>query len=175
MDVNVHATRSDTKPTGSRLIGSADFVGIARRFTCARQGIVGRVMDGRKCLGVGDSLCYTLGMKKANSSKSRKVRETKAEYRVDVRKESSMTLMEQIQIRLSKLSPEKQREVLDFVAFLQLHSFKLSEPATDIKRGKRIKALLNQLGTMKAFSDIADPVAWQRNTRKDRQLPGRAT
>jgi len=38
MDVNVHATQSDTKPTGSRLIGFADFVGIARRF------IVGRAM-----------------------------------------------------------------------------------------------------------------------------------
>jgi len=38
MDVNVHAIH--TKPTGSRLIGFADFVGIARRF------IVGRVMGG---------------------------------------------------------------------------------------------------------------------------------
>jgi predicted nucleic acid-binding protein len=38
-------------------------------------------------------------MKKVNSSKSRKVRETKTEYRVDVRKESDMTLLEQIQNR----------------------------------------------------------------------------
>ena len=38
MDVNVHAVHA--KPTGSRLIGFADFVGIARRF------IVGRVMGG---------------------------------------------------------------------------------------------------------------------------------
>lgn len=86
-----------------------------------------------------------------------------------------MTLMEQIQNRLSKLSLDKQREVLDFVAFLQLRPYKLPEPTTDAKRGKRIKDLLTQLGTMKVFSDITDPVAWQKNTRKDRTLPGRAS
>lgn len=112
-------------------------------------------------------------MKKSNSSKSRKVQETKTEYRIDARKESGMTLLEQIQNRLSKLSPDKQRQVLDFVAFLQLHPHKLPESTTDVKRGKRIKVLLKQLGTMKVFSDISDPVTWQRSTRKDRPLPGR--
>ncbi len=32
-----------------------------------------------------------------------------------------MTLVEQIQKRLLQLTPEKQREVLDFVSFLQIH------------------------------------------------------
>ena len=86
-----------------------------------------------------------------------------------------MTLMEQIQKRLSKLSPEKQREVLDFVAFLQLRPYKLPEPTTETKRGRKIKELLNQLGAMKIFSEITDPVSWQRNIRKDRSLPGRAS
>jgi len=85
-----------------------------------------------------------------------------------------MTLLEQIQKRLLQLPPEKQREVFDFVVFLHLHSPKLSETTTDVKRGKRIKDLLTQLGKMKVFSDITDPVAWQRKTRKDRPLPGRA-
>ena len=111
-------------------------------------------------------------MKKTNTSKSRKVSDAAANYRVG--KESNMTLIKQIQKRLSELSPEKQREVLDFVAFLQLHSLKLSEPAANAKRGKRIKDLLTQLGTMKAFSEIADPIDWQRKIRKDRSLPGRA-
>ena len=84
-----------------------------------------------------------------------------------------MTLVEQIQKRLLKLSPDKQREVLDFVAFLQLRPFKLPEPTTDVKRGKRIKELLIQLTTMKVFSDITDPVDWQRKNRQDRPLPGR--
>ena len=113
-------------------------------------------------------------MKKANPSRSRKVREMKTKYRVGVRKESDMTLLEQIQERLLQLSPEKQREVLDFVAFLQLHSRQMPEPAIDAKRGKRIKALLTELARMKVFSEITDPVAWQRNSRKDRPLPGRA-
>jgi hypothetical protein len=112
-------------------------------------------------------------MKKTNSFKSRKVRDTAAKYRVD--KESGMTLMEQIQKRLSKLSPEKQREVLDFVAFLQLRPYRLPEPTTEAKRGRKIKELLNQLGKMKTFSEITDPVSWQRNIRKDRSLPGRAS
>ena len=86
-----------------------------------------------------------------------------------------MTLMEQIQKRLLKLSPEKQREVLDFVDFLQLRPYKLPEPTVEAKRGRKIKELLTQLGAMKTFSEIADPVAWQRNTRKDRSLPGRAS
>lgn len=85
-----------------------------------------------------------------------------------------MTLMEQIQKRLLKLSPEKQREVLDFVAFLQLRPSKLAEPTIEAKRGGKIKELLNRLGTMKTFSEITDPVAWQKNIRKDRPLPGRA-
>ena len=85
-----------------------------------------------------------------------------------------MTLMEQIQKRLLQLPLDKQREVLDFVSFLQLHLPKLPEPTVDVKKGKRIRDLLTQLAKTKAFSDITDPVAWQRNTRKDRTLPGRA-
>jgi hypothetical protein len=113
-------------------------------------------------------------MKKVNPSKSRKIQEVGAKYRVDVREEAGMTLLEQIQNRLSKLSPDKQREVLDFVAFLQLRSLKSPEPTVNVKQGKRIKDLLTHLGTMKVFADIADPVSWQRNVRKDRPLPGRA-
>jgi hypothetical protein len=112
-------------------------------------------------------------MKKTGSSKSRKVSDATAKYRVG--KESRMTLMEQIQKRLLKLSPEKQREVLDFVAFLQLRPHKLPEPTTETKRGRKIKELLNQLGSMKTFSEITDPVSWQRNMRKDRTLSGRAS
>lgn len=85
-----------------------------------------------------------------------------------------MSLIEQIQKNVLKLSPDKQREVLDFVAFLQLHSSKMPEPVTEAQRGERIKDAFAQLAKMKTFSDITDPVAWQRNTREDRGLPGRA-
>jgi hypothetical protein len=113
-------------------------------------------------------------MKKVNSPKSRKVREATSKYSVEVHKESDMTLMEEIQKRLLKLPPDKQREVLDFVSFLQLHSRKLPEQTKDVKRGKRIKVLLTRLAAEEVFSDITDPVDWQRKIRKDRLLPRRS-
>ena len=72
-----------------------------------------------------------------------------------------MTLIEQIQKHVLKLSPDKQSEVLDFVAFLQLRSSKPSEPVTDVKQGERIKDLLNQLAKKKTFSEFfrASPLA----------------
>lgn len=38
---------------------------------------------------------------------------------------------------------------------------------------KRIQELLKQLQEIGAYKDIKDPVAWQREIRKDRPLPGR--
>lgn len=38
---------------------------------------------------------------------------------------------------------------------------------------KEIRRLFKQLANMNAFSEIKDPVAWQREIRKDRPLPGR--
>ncbi len=36
-----------------------------------------------------------------------------------------------------------------------------------------IKKAIRNLQKIKAYSDIKDPVAWQREIRKDRPLPGR--
>ena len=36
-----------------------------------------------------------------------------------------------------------------------------------------LKKSLEKLAKMKVFADIKDPVAWQRQIRKDRPLPGR--
>jgi antitoxin (DNA-binding transcriptional repressor) of toxin-antitoxin stability system len=41
------------------------------------------------------------------------------------------------------------------------------------ERGAKAAALLEQLAQRNTFSEIVDPVAWQRETRQDRQLPGR--
>lgn len=38
---------------------------------------------------------------------------------------------------------------------------------------KRVQSLLKQLQEIGAYKDIEDPVAWQREIRKDRSLPGR--
>jgi len=46
----------------------------------------------------------------------------------------------------------------------------IPEPKQD--RG-RIQEAIRQLQEIGAYSDIEDPVAWQRKIRKDRSLPGR--
>ena len=84
-----------------------------------------------------------------------------------------MTLMEEIQLRLNRLPPEKQNEVLDFVTFLQERTHSMPPVSAELERGKRIKAALLKLAELKVFADIKDPVEWQRQIRKDRPLPGR--
>jgi hypothetical protein len=85
-----------------------------------------------------------------------------------------MTLAEQIQKYVNQLPPEKQSEVLDFIAFLNMRSSVSTATASDTERGKRIKASFQKLAKMKTFSEIADPEKWQREIRRDRSLPGRA-
>ena len=84
-----------------------------------------------------------------------------------------MTLVEQIQEQITRLPLDKQSEVLDFVIFLQerAHSIRIAPAETERKeRLRKAFATLAELGT---FADIADPVEWQRQIRKDRPLPGR--
>ena len=40
-------------------------------------------------------------------------------------------------------------------------------------RGKRMADALRELAKSNPFAEITDPVAWQREIRKDRPLPGR--
>ena len=86
-----------------------------------------------------------------------------------------MTLIEEIELRLNRLPPEKQSEVLDFVTFLQEHTHVTPPVSAQIERGKRIKAAFLKLVELKVFADIKNPVEWQRQVRKDRPLPGRST
>ena len=85
-----------------------------------------------------------------------------------------MTLLEEIQQRLSNLPLDKQSEVLDFVAFLQERAGIVQSTSTKSKRKKRIKSVLASLADMGTFAEITDPVEWQRRIRRDRPLPGRA-
>lgn len=48
-------------------------------------------------------------------------------------------------------------------------------PIPEVKQDRaRIQALFKQLQELGAYKDIKDPVAWQKEMRKDRQLPGRS-
>ncbi|MEI7844231.1 MAG: DUF2281 domain-containing protein [Chloroflexota bacterium] len=82
-----------------------------------------------------------------------------------------MTLIEQIQNQAQKLPPEKQREALDFITFLQQ---RISNPvSSQTKKRKRLEKAFNTLAELGTFADITDPVEWQRQNRKDKPLPGR--
>ena len=49
-----------------------------------------------------------------------------------------------------------------------------SYPAEARPRGDEMAAILEKLAESGAVSEITDPVAWQRDLRQDRPLPGRA-
>jgi hypothetical protein len=90
--------------------------------------------------------------------------------------ENEMTLIEQIQNEARLLPPEKQREALDFIAFLQQRSDLLSkshQASGQAKRKERLKQAFASLAAWGTFADITDPLDWQRQICKDRALPGR--
>ncbi|HEY52463.1 MAG TPA: hypothetical protein G4N94_03310 [Caldilineae bacterium] len=43
----------------------------------------------------------------------------------------------------------------------------------EIAQGKRMAAALEKLAAVQSLTEIADPVAWQREIRRDRALPDR--
>jgi hypothetical protein len=49
----------------------------------------------------------------------------------------------------------------------------LDEPDRMADRRRRMAEALENLAASDAFSEISDPVEWQREIRKDRPLPGR--
>ena len=84
-----------------------------------------------------------------------------------------MTLLEEIEKQLRVLPPEKQSEVLDFIAFLQERAQSAHPASAEEERKKRLKKAFETLAELGTFADITDPVEWQRQIRKDRPLPGR--
>lgn len=46
-------------------------------------------------------------------------------------------------------------------------------PVRSTSPGQRMAEILEKLASLPAFAEIDDPVAWQREIRKDRALPGR--
>jgi hypothetical protein len=63
--------------------------------------------------------------------------------------------------------------VLDFINFLKEQAQAARSASADAKRRERLKKAFETLAELGTFADIADPVEWQRQMRKDRPLPGR--
>ncbi len=77
-------------------------------------------------------------------------------------------LSEQILYEVEDLPEDMQREVIDFVQFLKAKSQK-QKPYDS----QRILSLLQEGRQQNLFASIYGPVAWQKDIRADRPLPGR--
>jgi hypothetical protein len=79
-----------------------------------------------------------------------------------------MTLIEQIQNQARQLPPDKQKEALDFIAFLQQ---RITRPvSSEAERKESLREAFATLAELGTFADITDPVEWQRLIRKDRPM-----
>lgn len=81
-----------------------------------------------------------------------------------------MKLDQAIQQHLEKLPLPLQGEVLDYVLYLEQKTGKQSP--TDSERRKSLTGALKKVSAMNPYSDV-DPVAWVREQRNERALPGR--
>lgn len=81
-----------------------------------------------------------------------------------------MKLDKTIQQHLEKLPLPLQGEVLDYVLYLEQKTGKPSP--NDSERRKSLANALEKATTMNPYAEV-DPVAWVREQRKERTLPGR--
>lgn len=77
-----------------------------------------------------------------------------------------MSVAEMIIHKVEALPVAEQRQVLDFVKSLEKHPRKQSD-------GARMARVLEKLAKLNPMPEVDDPVAWQRDIREDRALPGR--
>lgn len=87
------------------------------------------------------------------------------------------TITQQIIQDVEKLPEALQSEILDFVHFLKHKENKKNEhnkiKHADKLSGEAMADVLDEASKHNLFSNIEDPVAWQREIRKDRPLNGR--
>ena len=81
-----------------------------------------------------------------------------------------MKLDQAIQQHLEKLPLTLQGEVLDYVLYLEQKSGKPTP--NDSERRKSLASALEKVAAMNPYAEV-DPVAWAREQREERTLPGR--
>ena len=85
------------------------------------------------------------------------------------------TITKQILDDVKSLPDQMQKETLDFVRFLKNKQKQSGAAASDKEpNGKKVAEVMAEIAARgTAFRDIKDPIAWQREIRKDRPLLGR--
>lgn len=83
-------------------------------------------------------------------------------------------ISQQILHDVESLPEQFQLEALDFVQYLKQKIVKKERTAqTEEPNGTKLAKLMAEASQKNLFSGIKDPVAWQREIRQDRPLPGR--
>jgi hypothetical protein len=85
-------------------------------------------------------------------------------------------ILQQVQQHAATLPLALQAELLNYALYLeQKAQGVMPATITDPKEQRRkcLAEALEQAAVLNPFGDITDPVAWQREQRQDRPLPGR--
>ncbi|MEM9218223.1 MAG: hypothetical protein AAGD25_28260 [Cyanobacteria bacterium P01_F01_bin.150] len=83
------------------------------------------------------------------------------------------TILQQIQHHASALPLASQAELLNYAVYLEQKAREKSPMTSPQARRDRLAAALAQAVALNPFAEIADPVTWQLEQRRDRSLPGR--
>jgi hypothetical protein len=92
-----------------------------------------------------------------------------------------MSTIDEIVAHAQRLPEDLRVETLRFIEFLETKSIAqnkgagtpISADEDKTERGRRVAAILKELADLGTFSNVKDPVQWQRRIREDRPLPGR--
>lgn len=80
-------------------------------------------------------------------------------------------LKEAIEQHVNKMPAHLQSQVLSFVLFLEEQSSQIKNDLTT--RKQKLKKAFEKIVAKKIFEEVDDPIAWQREQRRDRELPFR--
>jgi len=84
-------------------------------------------------------------------------------------------LLKQVQQHAATLPLSLQAELLNYAIYLEYKAHGHSHsPIPTQERRERLAKALAHAAELNPFVALADPVAWQREQRQDRPLPGRA-
>lgn len=83
-------------------------------------------------------------------------------------------ILQQIQHHAAALPLSSQAELLNYAVYLEQKAQQKTPITSTQTRQERLAEALEQAAALNPFADITDPVAWQREQRQDRPLPGRS-
>lgn len=82
-------------------------------------------------------------------------------------------ILQQIQHHAAVLPLSSQAELLNYAVYLEQKIQKKKAVASTQARRDRLAIALEQAVALNPFGEVVDPIAWQREQRHDRDLPGR--